>query len=98
MPRFNLMPVTWAAIAYYALISTAGAYMLYYRLLPMVGSGNLMLVTLLIPPVAILLGATFLNEALHPSAFLGFAILALGLAILDGRLWRALIDRRQKAQ
>lgn len=53
---FDLAPVTWGAIAYYALIATAGAYLLYYRVLAMAGSGNLMLVTLLIPPVAITLG------------------------------------------
>ena len=86
--RFDLMPVTWLAIGYYALIATAGAYMLYYHVLRMTGSGNLMLVTLLIPPVAILLGAVILGETLHPSAFAGFAMLAAGLVVLDGRLLR----------
>ena len=95
--RFDLMPVTWVAIGYYSIIATAGAYLLYYRVLAMAGSGNLMLVTLLIPPIAIVLGAAFLGEALHPSAFVGFALLALGLVILDGRAWTALIDRRKKA-
>ncbi|WP_050929791.1 DMT family transporter [Aestuariivita boseongensis] len=95
--RFDLMPGTWAAIGYYSIIATAGAYLLYYRVLAMAGSGNLMLVTLLIPPIAILLGAAFLDEALHPSAFLGLALLALGLVILDGRVMRHLIDRRRKA-
>lgn len=95
--QFDLMPVTWGAIGYYSIIATAGAYLLYYRVLAMAGSGNLMLVTLLIPPVAILLGAGFLNEELHPSAFVGFGLLALGLIILDGRATRSLIDRRKKA-
>ena len=95
--RFDLKPVTWAAIGYYAIIATAGAYLLYYRVLAMAGSGNLMLVTLLIPPVAIMLGATFLGEALHPSAFVGFGLLALGLVILDGRALRHVIDRRKNA-
>ncbi|MEY8841311.1 DMT family transporter, partial [Cribrihabitans sp. XS_ASV171] len=54
-PSLALSPETWLAIAYYALIATAGAYLLYYRVLGMAGSGNLMLVTLVIPPVAILL-------------------------------------------
>lgn len=82
----DLQPITWAAIAYYALIATAGAYLLYYRVLDMAGSGNLMLVTLLIPPVAIVLGALVLGEQLHPRAFAGFALLALGLLILNGTL------------
>jgi drug/metabolite transporter (DMT)-like permease len=88
--RFDLQPVTMMAIAYYALIATAGAYMLYYRVLGMAGSGNLMLVTLLVAPVAIVLGALILGEQLAPNAYAGFALLALGLAILDGRLWRLL--------
>ncbi|MEL6466060.1 MAG: DMT family transporter [Pseudomonadota bacterium] len=74
------------AIAYYAIIATAGAYLLYYRVLAMAGSGNLMLVTLVIPPIAIVLGAWVRDEALNPNAFLGFALLALGLVILDGRI------------
>ena len=83
----DLAPPTLLAIGYYALIATAGAYLLYYRVLALAGSGNLMLVTLLIPPVAITLGALVRNEALGPNAFAGFALLALGLAILDGRIW-----------
>lgn len=77
---------SWLAIAYYALIATAGAYLLYYRVLAMAGSGNLMLVTLLISPVAIVLGWAVLGEALTPGALAGFGLLALGMAVLDGRL------------
>ncbi|MEL6643502.1 MAG: DMT family transporter [Pseudomonadota bacterium] len=85
----DLAPRTWAAIGYYALIGTAFAYLLYYRVLAMAGSGNLLLCTLLIPPVAIVLGAIVLNEDLGPRAYAGFAILALGLLILDRRILRA---------
>ena len=86
LPSADLAPVTWLAIGYYALIATAGAYLLYYRVLAMAGSGNLMLVTLLIPPVAITLGALVLGEALAPRAFIGFGLLALGLLILNGTI------------
>ncbi|KEJ94773.1 Permease of the drug/metabolite transporter (DMT) superfamily [Pseudosulfitobacter pseudonitzschiae] len=93
-----LAPDTLVAIAYYAIIATAGAYLLYYRILQMAGSGNLMVVTLLIPPVAITLGAWVRSETLGPQAYVGFALLALGLVVLDGRTWRAiharLVDRR----
>lgn len=88
VPILDLAAPTWAAIAYYAVFATAGAYFLYYRVLAMAGAGNLMLVTLLIPPIAILLGSLFLGERLQPQAFAGFALIALGLAILDGRLFR----------
>ncbi|MHA6262014.1 DMT family transporter [Arenibacterium sp. CAU 1754] len=83
---FNLKAETWAAIVYYSLFATAGAYLLYYRVLGMAGSGNLMLVTLVIPPVAIILGAIVLNEELKPNAYGGFAVLALGLLILNGTI------------
>jgi drug/metabolite transporter (DMT)-like permease len=84
----NLQTDTMVAIGYYALIGTALAYLLYYRVLAMAGSGNLMLVTLLIPPFAIVLGGLVLHETLRASAYGGFALLALGLLVLDGRIWR----------
>lgn len=86
----DLAPRTLWAIGYYAFAATALAYLLYYRVLAMAGSGNLMLVTLLIPPFAIVLGAVMLNETLRPAAYGGFALLALGLLVLDGRIWRLL--------
>jgi drug/metabolite transporter (DMT)-like permease len=92
-PSFDLAPATWAAIGYAAFVSTAFAYLLYYRVLAMAGSANLLLCTLMIPPVAILLGASVRAEALPPHALAGFAVLALGLLILDGRVLRLLVRR-----
>ncbi|WP_300029934.1 DMT family transporter [uncultured Roseobacter sp.] len=85
---FSLEPRTVLAIGYYALIATAGAYLLYYQVLALAGSGNLLLVTLLIPPVAIVMGTLMLGESLNPNAYAGFVLLAAGLAIIDGRLLR----------
>ena len=90
LPTFDLEPRTLVAIGYYAVIATAAAYLLYYRVLAMAGSGNLMLVTLLVAPIAITLGAVVLGEKLSANAFVGFVILAVGLIILDGRVWKAL--------
>lgn len=88
-PDLALAPRTWAAIGYYSLAGTALAYLLYYRILANAGAGNLLLVTLLIPPVAILLGAWARAETLSPNAYSGFAMLAVGLLILDGRVGHA---------
>ena len=85
-PSWPTLPQTYAAIGYFAVLGTALAYLLYYRVLAQAGSGNAMLVTLLIPPVAIVLGAVVLDERLGPAAFAGFALLALGMVILDGRV------------
>ncbi|MGH1413406.1 MAG: DMT family transporter [Pelagimonas sp.] len=88
VPSVDLAVSTWMGVLYFALIATAAAYLLYYKVLALAGAGNLLLVTLLIPPVAIVLGALVRGENLMPSAYLGFALLALGLAILDPRLTR----------
>lgn len=76
----------WAALVGIALISTALAYVLFFRILETAGVTNLMLVTFLIPVSAILLGAVFLGERLEPKHFLGMALIAAGLAAIDGRL------------
>lgn len=84
--NLDLRPSTWAAIAYYAIVATAVAYLLYYKVLALAGSGNLMLVTLTVAPVAIVLGAVTLGEALQLNAYIGFGLLAVELLILNGRL------------
>lgn len=94
-PQAVLAYRTWAAIGYYAVFSTALAYLLYYRVLAAAGAGNAALVTLLIPPVAVALGATVLGEALPPRTFAGFAVLAAGLVLLNGRLPLPLSMRRR---
>jgi drug/metabolite transporter (DMT)-like permease len=95
-PRLALAPATWAAVGYGALAATALAYVLYYRVLAMAGAASLLFVTLMIPPVAIALGAAVRGEALGPGAFLGLGLLAAGLALLDGRVL-AVPPRRRAA-
>ncbi len=92
-----LQPDTLLAIGYYSVIATALAYLLYYHVLSLAGSGNLMLVTLIIPPVAITLGALLRAEQLAPNAWAGFALLALGMIVLDGRLPRRISRARARA-
>jgi drug/metabolite transporter (DMT)-like permease len=87
-------PTAWAAIAALALLCTALGYVLYFRLIEHAGATNALLVTLLVPPVAIVLGATFLGETLAPQDFAGLALIALGLAAIDGRLISAAARRR----
>ena len=90
-------PLTaWGAILALALLCTALGYVLYFRLIATSGATNALLVTLLVPPVAILLGSMFLGETLAPQDFLGLGLIALGLGAIDGRLinlawaWRQL--------
>lgn len=82
-----------AAITALALFCTALGYVLYFRLIDRAGATNALLVTLLVPPVAILLGGLFLGETLAPQDFAGLALIALGLAAIDGRMLRTLSRR-----
>lgn len=84
------------ALAYLAVISTAGAYLLYYRVLGMAGAGNLSLVTLLTAPFAVLLGALVLGESLPARDYLGFALIALGLTVIDGRALQKMRETRAR--
>lgn len=86
-----LPPATaWGAIVALALLCTAFGYVLYFRLIASAGATNALLVTLLVPPFAILFGSLFLNEILAPQDFIGLALIALGLAAIDGRLLKRL--------
>ncbi|MDT8855981.1 DMT family transporter [Paracoccaceae bacterium Fryx2] len=87
-PALDHGAAVWGALGYLAVVATAFAYLLYYRVLGMAGAGNLSLVTLLVAPVAIALGALVLGEALPLRAYVGFALIACGLAVIDGRILR----------
>lgn len=78
----------WASLIALAAVSTTLAYIMYYRILATAGAVNLLLVTFLVPVSAILLGAVFLGERLALNHFAGMALIGLGLASIDGRLFR----------
>lgn len=80
------LPV-WAAVAALALVSTALAYILYFSLIASAGATNASLVTLVVPVSAILLGVLFLAEHLEAYELAGMALIALGLVVIDGRLF-----------
>jgi drug/metabolite transporter (DMT)-like permease len=80
--------VTWGALAGLALLSTALAYGIYFRLLASAGATNLLLVTFLIPVSALLLGTGILGEQITTNDLLGMLAIGIGLAAIDGRLLR----------
>jgi drug/metabolite transporter (DMT)-like permease len=91
-PSGDLVPSlqTWSAVVAIALLCTAFAYVLYFRILASAGATNLLLVTFLIPVSAIVLGGGLLGERLAIQHFVGMALIGLGLAAIDGRLLRLL--------
>ena len=82
-----------AAVVALAVFSTALAYVLYFRILATSGATNLMLVAVLVPLSAILLGAGFLGECLAAGDVAGMALIGLGIAAIDGRPWRWMMAR-----
>ncbi len=82
-------PEVWGALAGIGLLSTSVAYVLFFAIVRRAGGANVMLVTLMIPPSAVLLGVLFLREAVGAGQLLGMALVAAALLAIDGRLLRA---------
>lgn len=74
-----------------AVFSTVFAYILFFNILERAGATNLLLVTFLIPPSAILFGIVILDEVLHPNQILGIVIIMMSLIAIDGRLLKRLV-------
>ena len=79
----------WGAVLGIAALSTALAYVLYFRILATAGATNLLLVTFLAPVSAILLGSLVLGERLDNRHFIGMVLIGGGLAVIDGRLLKS---------
>ena len=84
----------WLAILCLAALCTSLAYILYFTILKRAGATNIVLVTFLAPVSAILLGIAFLGEALGIHHIVGMATIAVGLALIDGRLLTFMLPRR----
>ena len=86
------MPSTQAilSLAALGLVSTAFAYLIFFRLLARAGATNVGLVTFLIPVSAILLGVLILGETLAARHVAGMALIGAGLVLIDGRAVSAL--------
>ncbi len=90
MPWLLPAPGTKAVLAVIglAILSTALAYLIFFRILSVAGATNLSLVTFLIPVSATLLGVGLLGEHLRAEHLAGFGLIALGLMAIDGRVFR----------
>src|SRR5258705_6901184 len=76
---------TWAALVGLGLLSTALAYVIFFRLLSGAGPVNVALVTLLVPASALLLGAIVFGERPDWNELLAMAVILAGLIVIDGR-------------
>ena len=78
---------TWLALAGLAVLSTALAYIVFFQILRRSGSTNVMLVTLLIPVTAILLGYIVLGETMTLAEVTGALVIGSALLVIDGRVF-----------
>jgi drug/metabolite transporter (DMT)-like permease len=86
---------TWFAVIGLAALSTALAYIVFFQILRRSGATNVMLVTLLIPVTAILLGYLVLGEQISSREILGALVIGSALLLIDGRVLA--LFRRQPA-
>jgi drug/metabolite transporter (DMT)-like permease len=78
--------VTWLAVLGLAALSTALAYIVFFQILRRSGATNVMLVTLLVPVTAILLGALVLGEHISLRETIGALVIGSALLLIDGRV------------
>ena len=90
-------PSTWFALIGLAALATSLAYIVFFRILASSGPTNVMLVTLLIPVTAILLGHFALGEPLTWQEVAGALIIGSGLLVIDGRVF-GLLAKRPRAR
>lgn len=74
------------AILGLAVLATALAYIVFFRIMAVSGPLNAMLVTLLIPVSGIALGHVLLDEPIIARQILGAAVIGLSLLLIDGRV------------
>ncbi|MCP3372096.1 DMT family transporter [Bradyrhizobium cajani] len=79
-------PTTWLAVLGLAGVSTALAYIVFFQILRRSGATNVMLVTLLIPVTAILLGWLVLGEPISAREIAGAIVIGSALLVIDGRI------------
>lgn len=77
---------TWLAVLGLAALSTALAYIVFFQILRRSGATNVMLVTLLVPVTAILLGSFVLGEQISPREIAGALVIGSALLLIDGRV------------
>jgi drug/metabolite transporter (DMT)-like permease len=94
---FEASAQAWLALVALAMLSTALAYVVYFRLVTHAGPANAQLVTMLVPVSAILLGYFVLAEALELREIAGAAIIIAALVIIDGRVLRLAGIRKNAA-
>jgi drug/metabolite transporter (DMT)-like permease len=75
---------SWGSVVVLAVLCTAVAYLLYFRLIAHLGAARAITVTYLIPVFAVLWGALWLREEITLSMAAGCAVILVGTALASG--------------
>lgn len=79
-----------------AVVGTALAFVLYYRLLEQLTATSVSMVTYLVPVIGVLLGVVVLNEQPGWNAYAGCALILVGVMVVNGVFkrvhWRRATD------
>jgi drug/metabolite transporter (DMT)-like permease len=77
-----------ASVLYLGVVCTGAAYLLYFGLIAGAGASRAVLVTYLVPSLALLYGAVFLDEAIRALSIVGLALVLAGVALGTGTVRR----------
>ena len=89
LPLFTPSAVNIVSIGLLAVLSTSLAYILYFMLLERAGAGTTTLVTVLIPPFAMIMDAIILKETITSPQVAGFVFVAVGVVMVARGLPKA---------
>jgi len=89
LPLFTPSAVNIVSIGLLAVLSTSLAYILYFMLLERAGAGTTTLVTVLIPPFAMIMDAIILKETITSPQMAGFFFVAVGVVMVARGLPKA---------
>lgn len=79
---------TLAAVLFLGVAATAVAYLLYFGLIASAGASKAILVTYLVPSLALVYGAVFLDEPVTAVALVGLGLVLAGVALGTGTVRR----------
>src|SRR5688500_2249278 len=76
------------SVLYLGVVCTGAAYLLYFGLIAGAGASRAVLVTYLVPSLALLYGAVFLDEAIRALSIAGLVLVLAGVAMGTGTVRR----------
>ncbi len=81
------------SVLYLGVACTGAAYLLYFGLIAGAGAAKAVLVTYLVPSLALVYGAVFLDEAVRAVSIAGLVLVLAGVALGTGFIARATVRR-----